>query len=303
MKEVRFFYAPEATTSNELPVDEAMHALRVLRLQSGDEMMLMDGCGNYYRAEVTLAHTKRCLYEIKETFPQQRQWNGNIHLAIAPTKLMDRMEWMLEKAVEIGIDEISFMNCQFSERRVVKLLRLEKIVVAAMKQSHKAWKTQVNDIVSFKEFISQPREGRKYIAHCYEEVPRTYLFDELRNSAPADDATVLIGPEGDFSIDEVRLAVANGYQSVHLGESRLRTETAGISAVMREPRRRSRRDPDGGQFLPLGHCAGTGSRSLGGAYPLSCGMGTGEERGVSPRPSSQNHTLRRVAGNRRLRAT
>ena len=117
MKEVRFFYAPEATTSNELPVDEAMHALRVLRLQSGDEMMLMDGCGNFYRAEVTLAHTKRCLFEIKETFPQQRQWNGNIHLAIAPTKLMDRMEWMLEKAVEIGVDEISFLNCQFSERR------------------------------------------------------------------------------------------------------------------------------------------------------------------------------------------
>ena len=87
-----------------------MHALRVLRLQSGDEMMLMDGCGNFYRAEVTLAHTKRCLYEIKETFPQQRQWSGNIHLAIAPTKLMDRMEWMLEKAVEIGVDEISFLS-------------------------------------------------------------------------------------------------------------------------------------------------------------------------------------------------
>lgn len=232
MKEVRFFYAPEATTSNELPVDEAMHALRVLRLQSGDEMMLMDGCGNFYRAEVTLAHTKRCLYKINETFPQQRQWNGNIHLAIAPTKLMDRMEWMLEKAVEIGVDEISFLNCQFSERRVVKIPRLEKIVVAAMKQSHKAWKTQLNDIVRFKEFISQPREGRKFIAHCYEEVPRTYLFDELRKAADTDDATVLIGPEGDFSIDEVRLAVANGYQSVHLGESRLRTETAGLSAVM-----------------------------------------------------------------------
>ena len=232
MKEVRFFYAPEATTNNELPVDEAMHALRVLRLQSGDEMMLMDGCGNFYRAEVTLAHTKRCLYEIKETFPQQRQWSGNIHLAIAPTKLMDRMEWMLEKAVEIGVDEISFLNCQFSERRVVKLPRLEKIVIAAMKQSHKAWKTQLNDIVSFKEFINQPREGRKFIAHCYEEVPRTYLFDELRKPAEIEDATVLIGPEGDFSIDEVRLAVANGYQSVHLGESRLRTETAGLSAVM-----------------------------------------------------------------------
>ena len=100
------------------------------------------------------------------------------------------------------------------------------------KQSHKAWKTQLNDIASFKQFVNQPREGQKFIAHCYDEVPRTYLFDELRKPAETDDATVLIGPEGDFSIDEVRLAVANGYQSVHLGKSRLRTETAGLSAVM-----------------------------------------------------------------------
>lgn len=232
MKEVRFFYAPDATTSQELPNDEAMHALRVLRLKTGDEMMLMDGIGNYYRAEVTLAHTKHCLYEIKETFPQERQWQGHVHLAIAPTKLMDRMEWMIEKAVEIGVDEISFLNCQFSERRLVKTQRVDKIVVSAMKQSHKAWKTQLNDIIPFKDFITKPREGRKFIAHCYEEFPRTYLYDELCQTVATDDATVLIGPEGDFSIDEVKAAMANGYQSVHLGKSRLRTETAGLSAVM-----------------------------------------------------------------------
>ena len=232
MKEVRFFYAPDAATSHELPSDEAMHALRVLRLQSGDEMMLMDGVGNFYRAEVTLAHTKHCLYDIKETMPQQPQWLGHVHLAIAPTKMMERMEWMIEKAVEIGVDEISFLNCQFSERRVVKLPRLEKIVIAATKQSHKAWKTTLNEIISFKDFISQPREGGKFIAHCYEEIPRTSLFDHLRQPDASQDATVLIGPEGDFSIDEVRLAVANGYQSVDLGQSRLRTETAGLSAVM-----------------------------------------------------------------------
>ena len=232
MKEVRFFYAPDAATSHELPSDEAMHALRVLRLQSGDEMMLMDGVGNFYRAEVTLAHTKHCLYDIKETMPQQPQWLGHVHLAIAPTKMMERMEWMIEKAVEIGVDEISFLNCQFSERRIVKLPRLEKIVIAATKQSHKAWKTTLNEIISFKDFISQPREGGKFIAHCYEEIPRTSLFDHLRQPDASQDATVLIGPEGDFSIDEVRLAVANGYQSVDLGQSRLRTETAGLSAVM-----------------------------------------------------------------------
>jgi 16S rRNA (uracil1498-N3)-methyltransferase len=172
------------------------------------------------------------LYEIKEQMPQQRQWQGHLHLAIAPTKMMERIEWMTEKAVEIGVDEISFLNCQFSERRLVKIPRLEKIMVSAVKQSHKAWATQLNEIVNFDTFIKQPREGHQYIAHCYEEVPRTYLFDELQKIAVSDDTTVLIGPEGDFSIDEVRQAVAEGYISVHLGKSRLRTETAGLSAVM-----------------------------------------------------------------------
>ena len=232
MKEVRFFYAPDAATSTELPQEEAMHALRVLRLKSGDEMMLMDGKGSFYRAEVTLAHTHHCFYEIKESLPQQPQWKGRVHLAIAPTKLMDRIEWMTEKAVEIGIDELSFLNCQFSERRIVKVPRVDKIVVSAVKQSRKAWKPAVNEIVSFADFIAQPREGRKYIAHCYDEIPRTYLYEELQKPSDSDDALVLIGPEGDFSIDEVRKAVANGYQSVHLGESRLRTETAGLAAVM-----------------------------------------------------------------------
>lgn len=232
MKEVRSFYVPDALTANELPPDEAMHALRVLRMKIGDEMVLMDGKGNYYRAEVTLAHTKHCMYEIKEQMPQERQWQGHIHLAIAPTKMMDRIEWMTEKAVEVGVDELSFLNCQFSERRLVKIPRLEKIMISAVKQSHKAWATQLNEIVSFDTFIQQPREGRKYIAHCYEEVPRSYLFDELCQISESEDTTVLIGPEGDFSIDEVRRAVAAGYISVHLGKSRLRTETAGLSAVM-----------------------------------------------------------------------
>ena len=232
MKEVRSFYVPDALTATELPPDEAMHALRVLRMKIGDEMVLMDGQGNYYRAEVTLAHTKHCLYEIKEQMPQERQWKGHIHLAIAPTKMMERIEWMTEKAVEVGVDEISFLNCQFSERRLIKIPRLEKIMISAVKQSHKAWATRLNEIVTFDAFIQQPREGRKYIAHCYEEVPRTYLFDELQKSSVYDETTVLIGPEGDFSIDEVRQAIDAGYISVHLGKSRLRTETAGLSAVM-----------------------------------------------------------------------
>lgn len=232
MKEARYFFVPDAAQQTELPADEAMHALRVLRLKSGDEMFLMDGEGNYYRAQVTIAATHRCFYEILETMPQERQWQGRVHLAIAPTKMMDRIEWMVEKATEIGVDEVSFLNCQFSERRLVKTTRLEKIVVSAVKQSHKAYKPQLHEIESFKAFIHEPREGRKFIAHCYEEVPRSYLFDELKKDGGTEDATVMIGPEGDFSIEEVKMAVEAGWQSVHLGESRLRTETAGLSAIM-----------------------------------------------------------------------
>jgi 16S rRNA (uracil1498-N3)-methyltransferase len=232
MKEMRFFYAPEAQDQTELPEEEAMHALRVLRLTDGDEMTLMDGKGNFYQAEVTLAATRHCMYEIKEVMPQTRPWAGKIHLAIAPTKMMDRIEWMVEKATEVGIDEISFLNCSFSERRVIKIPRIDKIVISAVKQSRKAWKPEVHELQTFKHFIDTPREGKKYIAHCYEEVERTYLFDELKKEAPDQDFTVLVGPEGDFSIDEVKMAIAAGYQSVHLGQSRLRTETAGLAAVM-----------------------------------------------------------------------
>lgn len=232
MKEARYFYVPDAANQTELPAEEAMHALRVLRLKGGDEIFLMDGVGNFYRAQVTIAATRNCYYEILEQLPQERQWQGKVHLAIAPTKMLDRIEWMIEKATEVGVDEVSFLNCQFSERRLMKTTRLDKIAVSAVKQSHKAWKPMLNEMAPFKSFIAQPIEGRKYIAHCYEEVPRSYLFDELRNSSNIEDATVLIGPEGDFSIDEVKKAVEAGWKSVHLGKSRLRTETAGLTAVM-----------------------------------------------------------------------
>lgn len=237
MKEVRYFYVPDAANQVELPAEEATHALRVLRLKGGDEIFLMDGEGSFYRAEVTAASSKRCLYEIKENMPQKRAWKGHIHLAIAPTKMMERIEWMAEKATEIGFDELSFLNCQFSERKVVKTPRIDKIVISAVKQSHKAWKPVVNELESFKEFIQTPRSDRKFICHCYEEVEKKDFFQEINSCSDAsrgsdvDDITVLVGPEGDFSIDEVRLALANGYESVSLGTSRLRTETAGLVAV------------------------------------------------------------------------
>ena len=232
MKEVRFFYVPDAINQTELPEEEAMHALRVLRLKSGDEMMLMDGEGTFYRAEVTLAATRRCLYQVVETIKQERPWRGRVVLAVAPTKMMDRLEWMAEKATEIGVDEFDFINCKFSERKVLRTVRLDKIVTAAVKQSRRAWKPQVEQMVTFKQFISAPRNGYKYIAHCYDEIEKTDLFSEL-GSLPLNDenVTILIGPEGDFSIDEVKLAMQNGYKSVSLGSSRLRTETAGLMAV------------------------------------------------------------------------
>lgn len=232
MKEIRYFYVPNAASVGELPEEEAKHAVRVLRLQSGDRMVLVDGEGGLFDAEVSVASGKHCLYNILETLPYEREWRGRISLAIAPTKMMDRIEWMAEKATEVGFDEISFLDCKFSERKTLRTDRVERIVVSAMKQSHKACKPMVNEMCGFREFVARERKGRKFIAHCYEEVARRDLFDELSAMDAETPVTVLVGPEGDFSIDEVRLAMEHGYESISLGRSRLRTETAGLSAVM-----------------------------------------------------------------------
>lgn len=232
MKETRYFYVPDAASATELPADEASHAVRVLRMKPGDEMVLMDGVGTFFKVEVAVASPHHCVYRVVEEMPQLPQWHGRYHIAMAPTKLMDRTEWMLEKVTEIGVDEVSLLNCDNSERRVAKPARLEKILVSAMKQSRKAWKPVLNDMAAFRKFVSEPRGGMKFIAHCYEEIPRTYLFDELCGRDVSEAVTVLIGPEGDFTPDEVRMAVDAGYVSVHLGQSRLRTETAAMVAVM-----------------------------------------------------------------------
>jgi 16S rRNA (uracil1498-N3)-methyltransferase len=232
MKETRYFYVPDAASATELPADEASHAVRVLRMKPGDEMVLMDGVGTFFKAEVAVASPHHCVYRVLEEMPQLPQWHGRYHIAMAPTKLMDRTEWMLEKVTEIGVDEVSLLNCDNSERRVAKPARLEKILVSAMKQSRKAWKPVLNDMAAFRKFVSEPRGGMKFIAHCYEEIPRTYLYDELCGRDVSEAVTVLIGPEGDFTPDEVRMAVDAGYVSVHLGQSRLRTETAAMVAVM-----------------------------------------------------------------------
>jgi RNA methyltransferase, rsmE family len=232
MKETRYFYVPDAARSNELPAEEAAHASRVLRLESGDEVFLIDGAGCFFKAQLTLVTKGRCLYDIVERLPQEKTWNGRIAVAMAPTKVIDRVEWTLEKATEIGIDEFSLLNCAFSERRNVKLERLDKIVVAAVKQSRKAWKPLLNDLQPFEGFVNRPRKGAKYIAHCYAEIDKKDLYGELLQLNGDEEVTILIGPEGDFSIDEVRLAMSKGYVPVSLGQSRLRTETAALAATM-----------------------------------------------------------------------
>lgn len=221
------FYTPDIATCPELPEEEAGHCLRVLRLGVGDEVMLADGKGCFYKAVISAATGKRCQVKVLEKTEQQPFWKGHLHLAMAPTKNMDRIEWFVEKATEIGFDELSFLNCRFSERKVIKTERIEKIVVSAMKQSLKAWKPVVNEMTDFGKFMQCDFTGQRFIAHCYEG-EKPLLKDVLRSG---EDALVLIGPEGDFSREEVEKAEAMGFRAISLGQSRLRTETAALVAV------------------------------------------------------------------------
>lgn len=231
MKEARYFYVPQAIEKNELPAEEAAHALRVLRLKPGDELFMMDGEGVFYEAYVTQTG-KHCYYQIEKALPQPKTWSAHIHLGIAPTKMMERIEWLAEKATEIGFDELSFLHCKFSERKTLRADRVEKIIISAAKQSRKSFLPQVHELTPFSQFIDESEEGHRYIAHCYDEIERVDFFNELNQLTDDDPITILVGPEGDFSIDEVKLAMAKGYKSISLGKSRLRTETAGLYAVM-----------------------------------------------------------------------
>lgn len=222
------FYTPDIQTKPELPEEEAQHCVRVLRLSAGDEITLTDGKGNFYRAEITASTNKRCLVKVLETIPQEPLWSGHLHIAMAPTKNMDRNEWFAEKATEIGFNELTFLNCRFSERKVIKMERIEKIVVSAIKQSLKARLPKLNGMTDFDKFITQEFEGQKFIAHCYEG-EKPLLKNVMK---PGEDALVLIGPEGDFSEEEVAKAIEKGFQPISLGKSRLRTETAALVATM-----------------------------------------------------------------------
>lgn len=220
------FYTPDILTKAELPEEEAAHCSRVLRLSAGDEITLTDGKGNFYLAEITATTNKRCTVMVKETRPQEALWPCHLHIAMAPTKNMDRNEWFAEKATEIGFDELTFLNCRFSERKIIKTERIEKILISAIKQSLKARLPKLNEMTDFDKFIAQDFKGQKFIAHCYEG-EKPFLKDVLRKG---EDALVLIGPEGDFSEKEVEKAIEKGFIPISLGKSRLRTETAALVA-------------------------------------------------------------------------
>lgn len=224
---MHLFYTPDIAQSNELPEEEAAHALRVLRLGVGDELTLTDGKGMFYQASIAAATNKRCQIVLQNATAWKKPWNGHIHIAMAPTKNLDRIEWFAEKATEIGIDELTFLNCRYSERRVVKTERIDKILVSAMKQSLKAVKPLLNGMTDFQKFVQMPFVGDKYIAHCNEG--EKLLLKDIEGFS--NKTLVLIGPEGDFSIEEVALACENGFKPISLGESRLRTETAALVAT------------------------------------------------------------------------
>lgn len=224
---MHLFYTPEIATTLELPDEEAAHCVRVLRLTMGDAITLTDGCGKFYEAVITAATNKRCTVQITKEVAWQKPWTGHLHLAMAPTKNMDRTEWFAEKATEIGFDELTFLQCRFSERKVIKTERIEKILVSAMKQSLKAVKPILNEMTDINRFLQTDFKGQKFIAHCYPgEKP---LLQQVVKSG--SDVLVLIGPEGDFSEEEVKLAIEHGFQPISLGQSRLRTETAALAAV------------------------------------------------------------------------
>jgi 16S rRNA (uracil1498-N3)-methyltransferase len=224
--EKTIFYTPDILSNTKLPAEEAQHCIKVLRKKEGDEILLTDGKGFFYDAEIVQANPKHCLINIVNTIEQPKNWNFNIQIAFAPTKNIDRIEWFVEKATEIGIDRFSPILCQHSERKDIKLQRIEKILVSAMKQSQKATLPRLDEIQSFSKFLEQDFNGRKFIAHCYPQPKKTLkeAYEKGKN------ALILIGPEGDFSEQEVNLAINKGFQPISLGESRLRTETAALAA-------------------------------------------------------------------------
>jgi len=220
------FYVPTLSSGNVLSEEESQHAVKVLRLQVGEVITVVDGTGGFYNAKIINPHPKHCTFEITSTILEYGKRDYRLHIAIAPTKNIERIEWFIEKATEIGIDEITPVICRFSERKIIKAERLDKIIVSASKQSVKAYFPKLNPLCTFDELLKQYSASQLFIAHCYEEEKKQLQKEIVKSS----DVLILIGPEGDFSKEEVQKAISVGFIPVSLGNSRLRTETAGVVA-------------------------------------------------------------------------
>lgn len=226
---MQLFYTPDIDPAHSnyiLNEDESKHCIRVLRLEAGAEVQLIDGQGGLYNARIVDAHPKRTVLQINSVVTAFNKRNHFLHIAVAPTKNIERMEWFVEKATEIGIDAITPVICQRSERKELKTERLNKIITSAIKQSVKAYHPVLNEPVSFSQLLLKPFDGQKFIAHC-DTGPKMALNAAINKRG---SYLILIGPEGDFSPDEIGAAMQNGYKAITLGESRLRTETAALEA-------------------------------------------------------------------------
>lgn len=225
------FYCPDIADTLTLGEEDSRHCVRVLRMGEGDTIEVVDGNGTLYTCRITMAHHKRCAIEVLDKATQAPHWGHSIVLGIAPTKNLDRIEWLAEKCVEMGVDRIVPLRCHNSERTVLKTERLKKIMVAAMKQSLKATLPQLDELTPIEQVIAEPFNGTRCIAYCDAQLHREQRHTLAGAYRPGADVMVLIGPEGDFSPEEVQAATTAGFVPVTLGESRLRTETAGLMAV------------------------------------------------------------------------
>lgn len=223
---MQLFYCPDIKSGNNfLDPEESRHCAKVLRKQCGDSIQLIDGLGSLYNAELTDVNQKKCGFRITSEKKLEKH-DFSIHIAIAPTKSLDRIEWFVEKAVEIGVDKISFINTAFTERSRIKLERIQKKAVSAMKQSLRAHLPMISEMEKLNAFLSTAAENQKFVAHLEDETT-SHLFDLAK---PDKNYLILIGPEGGFSEEEILLIKKNNFSVVKLGDSRLRTETAGIVA-------------------------------------------------------------------------
>ena len=215
----------ETATSFVFDKEESKHIIKVLRKKESDILFVTNGLGFLFKTEIALASDSKCTVKIV-SFEKQEAPKFHLHLAVAPTKMNERYEWFLEKATEIGIHKITPIICEHSERKIIKTDRFQKIIESAMKQSLHYYLPKLNEPISLKEFLKKKVDGQKFIAHC-EETDKKSLKNELKSN---EDVTILIGPEGDFSIKEIQLAIENNFIPVSLGNTRLRTETAAVVA-------------------------------------------------------------------------